>query len=227
MSLQAGIINVGGFLACHRFVTHITGFATHFGTESASGNWSAAFGMLTVPFFFVLGSMISGYFVDHRIAQGKEPRYLWVIGLIFFLLLSATLFGELGFFGKFGDPMVLEKDYSLLALLCLASGIQNAMITSASGSVVRTTHLTGVSTDLGIGIIRVLARPRTDLLRKQESLANLMRGGLILSFLIGSFLGAAIFYRFEYRGFALPVMITGGFLILALRENWQKRRRKS
>ncbi len=219
MAFQAGTINVGGFLACHRFVTHVTGFATHIGVETSLGNIPAALGMLTVPFFFVAGSMLSGYLVDHRIAQHKSPMYLTGVSLMFCLLASAVYLGSNNQFGVFGAPMLLEADYSLLAILCLTSGIQNAMITSASGSVVRTTHITGVSTDLGIGIIRVLARPRGDHLRNREFLANMMRVGIIGSFILGSIIGGLIFVRLKYLGFLLPLTITGGFLLLGW---WRK-----
>ena len=63
---------------------------------------------------------------------------------------------ELGWFGEFGEPLRLKRDYLLLALLCTASGLQNAVVSSLSGSIIRTTHLTGTTTDLGIGLIRVL-----------------------------------------------------------------------
>lgn len=52
MAFQAGILNIGGFMACHRFVSHITGFATFFGHEINQADNSHAFGMLAVPLFF-------------------------------------------------------------------------------------------------------------------------------------------------------------------------------
>ena len=67
MAFQAGVINIGAFMACHRFVSHITGFATYFGYELVSGDGFAAAGMLVVPIFFVFGCMISGELVDIRL----------------------------------------------------------------------------------------------------------------------------------------------------------------
>ncbi|MCB0363343.1 MAG: DUF1275 family protein, partial [Bdellovibrionales bacterium] len=56
LAFQAGVLNVGGFLACGRFVSHLTGFAGFFGLEAARLRGLEALGMLTVPLFFLLGS---------------------------------------------------------------------------------------------------------------------------------------------------------------------------
>lgn len=216
MAFQAGAINAGGFLACHRFVTHITGFATHFGAETAMGNVSSALGMLSVPFYFIAGSMISAYFVDHQTARGKRPHYLIVLALISFLMFACTVLGAAGVFGVFGAPLALGRDYSLLAILCLASGIQNAAITSASGAAIRTTHLTGMSTDLGIGLMRMFAKSSQNEAAKAELQGNFIRIGLIVSFILGSMVGAALFLHVQYFGFLLPAGISFSLWLLGV-----------
>ena len=67
MAFQAGILNIGGFMACHRFVSHITGFATYFGFELNQSIGGHPLRMLEVPAFFLLGSMLSGVLVDLRL----------------------------------------------------------------------------------------------------------------------------------------------------------------
>ncbi len=126
-------------------------------------------GMLTVPSFFIGGAMLSAYFVDRRIQTGKKPLYPVVMFLILLLTLGVFIGGNAGFFGEFGAPIV-QKDYILLAALCMACGLQNATVTSAFGAIIRTSHLTGITTDLGIGVVRVLThsheiQPRTNEIR--------------------------------------------------------------
>jgi uncharacterized membrane protein YoaK (UPF0700 family) len=65
---MAGTINSGGFLACGRWVTHVTGFATFFGIDLVTGEYKLALSMLIVPMFFLLGSFVSGYLIDVRLA---------------------------------------------------------------------------------------------------------------------------------------------------------------
>ena len=207
LSFLAGSVNAGGFLAAGRFVSHVTGFATLFGVDAAYGNWDAAIGMLSVPAFFLCGTMISGYLIDHRHHRRLRPHYDWVMFLVFLCLVTVMLVGRFRGFGSFGDPLILHKDYFFLALLCLASGLQNAAITTASGATVRTTHLTGLTTDLGLGIVRVLGTKKSHAIHKSELRANWLRVGTILSYSLGSLVGAWLFIRWQYMGFALPSAI--------------------
>jgi uncharacterized membrane protein YoaK (UPF0700 family) len=209
MAFQAGLLNIGGFLACHRFVSHVTGFATFFGVEVNRRSHNEALGMLFVPLFFLLGAMISGQLVDVRLKLHLKPRYYISFGIIFALLLAVFAGGMTGFFGAFGEPLALSRDYTLLSLLCLVCGIQNGTITTASKAVVRTTHLTGITTDLGLGLMRVLNRGKLKEEISGEGRANLMRIGLIFFFGLGSILGGFVFGRFGYLGFAIPLLSSG------------------
>lgn len=209
MALQAGLLNIGGFMACHRFVSHVTGFATFFGYEINQANNSHAFGMLLVPLFFLFGCMLSGQLVDIRLKLHKRPKYYLTFGLMFFLICLVLILGMMGYFGQFGEPLKLARDYTLLVILCLICGIQNGTITTVSKSVIRTTHLTGMTTDLGLGIVRFLNRKDLNFEMGNEIKANLMRAGVICFFGLGSVLGGYIFSRFGYAGFALPALTSG------------------
>lgn len=209
MSFQAGVLNIGGFMACQRFVSHITGFATFFGYEINQPDKTHALGMLAVPLFFLFGSMLSGQLVDIRLKLHKSPKYYIAFGIIFVLLSLVLALGMLGYFGKFGEPFQPLRDYSLLILLCFTCGIQNGTITSVSKSVVRTTHLTGVTTDLGLGIVRFLNRNKIKGGIGNEIHANYMRMGIIFFFGFGSVVGGFVFRRLQYAGFFVPVLTSG------------------
>jgi uncharacterized membrane protein YoaK (UPF0700 family) len=217
LAMQAGILNVGGFLACGRFVSHVTGFAGHFGMEAARSQWLAALGMLTVPLFFLMGSILCAVLVDLRLKTQRRPLYEVTLGICSALIFILSGAGQVGFFGDFGKPLELQHDFTLLAILCLVCGIQNAMVTSVSKSIVRTTHLTGITTDLGIGIVRWLHRREHPQFGKEESKANVMRAGIIIFFGIGSMVGAWAFYNWEYLGFVIPGFISFGLFVKSLR----------
>jgi len=196
-------------MACHRFVSHVTGFATFFGNEASESRFGPALGMLAVPLFFLLGATLSGQLVDVRLKLHKRPKYYLSFGLIFFLVLTVYIGGVLGTFGVFGEPIHETRDYVLLALLCLTCGVQNGTITTVSKSVVRTTHLTGITTDLGIGIARFLNRERLHGPIDDEVRANLMRMGIIFFFGFGSVVGGIVFRKFQYGGFLVPALTSG------------------
>src|ERR1700736_653334 len=81
MAFQGGLLNIGGFFACHRFVSHVTGFATFFGVEVSQNRYTQAAGMLLVPLLFLCGSMISEQLVDIRIQTEKKPNYYILFGV--------------------------------------------------------------------------------------------------------------------------------------------------
>lgn len=219
LSFLAGNVNAGGFMACGRFVTHVTGFATLFGIDMASGNLQLAIGMMSVPLYFLLGAMISAFLIDRRLKQGKPGLYHWVMALMVFCYLVASIGGQLGYFGIFGDGINLRQDYILLALLCGASGLQNASITTFSGSVVRTTHLTGITTDLGIGLVHLFfPSPERENYTKTVR-ANWLRVVTIAAFMLGSIAGAYLFLEFQYKGFFVPALIS----TYGMFATWQKK----
>lgn len=215
MAFQAGVINVGAFMACHRFVSHVTGFATFFGHEINQTKNSNAFGMLVVPLFFLMGCMISGQLIDIRLKLHKNPRYYITFGLMFSLNCLVLGLGLNGYFGSFGEPLEFLHDYILLVILCLLCGIQNGTVTTVSKSVIRTTHLTGITTDLGIGLVRFLNRNKLQGELGNEITANFMRIGIISFFVLGSVSGGFIFNQLQYAGFIVPV-ITSGLLFLSM-----------
>ncbi|MFZ3229806.1 MAG: YoaK family protein [Pseudobdellovibrio sp.] len=214
LAFQGGILNVGGFLACHRFVSHLTGFATFFGVEISLHEYKRALGMLLVPVFFLCGAMLSGVLVDIRLKLHKKPKYYLIFGVMFILILVVVSGGINNQFGIFGEPLNNDRDYFLLALLCLICGLQNGTITTVSKSVVRTTHLTGITTDLGIGLVRFLFKNQLPGKIEDEIHANLMRLGIILFFGLGSIAGAIVFMNFGYLGFLVPAIITGSLFSL-------------
>lgn len=215
MAFQAGLLNIGGFMSCHRFVSHITGFATFFGHEFSYGRYKHAIGMLAVPIFFLLGVMLSAQMVDMRLKLHKKPRYYFSFGVIFFLILIIFFGGISGFFGPFGTNVEYLQGYILIAALCMVCGIQNGTITSVSKAVIRTTHLTGLTTDLGIGIIRFINKKKLHGEISEEFKANFMRLGIILSFCAGSIFGGLIFKSFGFFGFLMP-SISSGLLFSAM-----------
>lgn len=215
MAFQAGMLNIGGFMACHRFVSHVTGFATFFGYEINKPDKSHAIGMLVVPFFFLLGAMFSGLLVDIRLKLHKKPKYYISFGVIFFLLLVVLLGGTGGYLGTFGGANNGTPDYILLTLLCFICGVQNGTITTVSKSVIRTTHLTGITTDLGIGLMRLLNYKKIKEPVDNEKKATLMRAGIIFFFGLGSVVGGRVFLEMAYMGFIIPAA-TSGILFLTM-----------
>jgi uncharacterized membrane protein YoaK (UPF0700 family) len=207
LSFNGGCINAGGFVATGKFVSHVTGFATLFGVSIANHQVNSALGILSVPIFFLVGSFLAGLFIDRPLHHGSVPHFDLVMGLSALCLFIAAAGEEVFQLGAFGSDISLRESYLLLAMLCLASGLQNGAITSSSGHSVRTTHLTGLTTDLGLGLARIFTFDLKSTRLQSEKRANYLRLGSIISFVVGSAVGAWIFLSFGFHGFLLPAVI--------------------
>ncbi len=184
----------------------------------AAGHLQQAVGIISVPLFFLMGSCISAFFTDRRSIRRKEPNYTVLFSLMVACYALVTLLGLNNSFGVFGTELSIADDYFLLGLLSFSSGVQNAMITSISHSVIRTTHLTGLTTDLGIGLVRIFSHESNHQLRDQELKATGMRIGIIVSFIFGSWMGASLYLKYQYYGFIVPFVISSIYLLLCLRK---------
>jgi uncharacterized membrane protein YoaK (UPF0700 family) len=207
MSFNGGLINAAGFLATGRFVSHVTGFATLFGVSTILRELKMALGILSVPFFFLLGAFLAGMLIDRPIYRKKKPYFDYVMGLSAFCLFLAASGGGLDQFGSFGAVLQLQKSYLLLCLLCLACGLQNGAISSSFGGSIRTTHLTGLTTDLGLGLAKILTFSSKDLSFQREIRIVRLRSYSMISFVLGSAVGAWIFLKLGYLGFVIPGLI--------------------
>lgn len=206
LAFQGGSLNTAGFLAVHRFVSHLTGFATLAGVAGARFEWSTMGGMILVPIFFLFGVVISAWNIERQRLKNLPPRYPRVFAIMIFNILLIALLGIFGHLGEFGEPLTTQRDYFLLFILSFTCGLQNAVISSASGAVIRTTHLTGPTTDFGIGLVRIwTTRSNTE---KREVFANWCRFGIYWSFVAGSFISALLFINFKFYGFFLPLAIS-------------------
>lgn len=209
LAFLAGSVNAGGYLACHRFVSHVTGFATVSGVSMEKGDWLEALASLAIPLYFILGAMLSAYLTEKKYAvKVHGERYAPVMWIVALLMGGVAAGGHAGFFGEFGAVPHIKHNFILLASLCGACGLQNAAITSASGATIRTTHMTGLTTDLGLGLIRAEVHHMSDKHRNDERLANALRFGSIFFFICGSVCAAFVFARWQYRGFYMPMLIS-------------------
>ncbi len=153
LSWVAGYTNVIMLIACDEVVSHQTGNSTHVGRaigqlalrQPGAVGHLFYFGFLLV--MFLLGAVTSAFMTEGARRAGRVSKYILPMSLEA-ILLSALVMGLLLHPRPLEDgPQVVV---TLSAIAALAMGLQNATITKISGAVVRTTHLTGVITDLGL-----------------------------------------------------------------------------
>lgn len=142
----AGYTNIVALIACGTVTSHVTGNASNLGRHLVEGSWPAAVFMLFVLAMFFAGACVSAILTESGWRRGSESIYV-LPSLAQAILLAAFAVG-LELREPNQQPSMLAV-WWLTGLASMAMGLQNATITRISSGVVRTTHLTGVLTDLG------------------------------------------------------------------------------
>lgn len=200
LTASAGAVNTVAFLACERFVAHVTGTVTRLGLSEQA---SLFLDYALVLGCFIFGAMASVLALNRRHYAGKRPFYAAPLAVVVILLTLTAWAGANGAFGPFGGDGTENRLF--LALLAFAMGLQNAAVATSTGQVVRTTHLTGPATDLGVQLgcaAFTFGDQRRMALREAT-----LRAGKIVAFTVGVVVAVPTAFRFGYLAFVLPALL--------------------
>ena len=197
MAVLAGMINVTGVLGfAHEAVTHLTGVTTQLGAALAGGDRGGALHLAGILGSLVAGATLCGLIVGESTLAGRG-RYAVV-----FLVESGLLVGAV--------PLLDGHRALGVFLTCGATGMQNAMVTAFTGSVVRATHLSGLFTDLGL-LLGQLLRGLPPQARRWRLCVTVISG-----FLMGAVVGAWCFAAWSYHTLLIPAGATAVFGVLGV-----------
>lgn len=196
LSLNAGFINGCAYMAFKVLTTNITGHAALLAVDLTTGNFLSAVTVALWVSLFLGGAFTCGLLIS-KVGADKPFSYTLPIGVIIFFVLAVALSGH-------EHNSTLAKKYFAGSLL-FAMGMQNAVVSLISGSIVRTTHLTGIVTDLGIDLSKALLSK--DKLSKNQKNKISLRLVIILCFLIGGIIGCTLFIGYQFNAFYLPILI--------------------
>jgi uncharacterized membrane protein YoaK (UPF0700 family) len=197
LAFVAGATNAGGFLAVRQYTSHMTGIVSTMADSVALGGGgailAAAFGAIVS---FVLGAACTAVMVNYARRQRLYSEY--ALPLLFEALLLLG-FGVLG--ARLSTVRGLFVPFTVM-LLCFIMGLQNALVTKLSHAEIRTTHMTGNVTDIGIELGKLFywnsdrggVRPKVVADRSRLKLLML----LLLCFFVGGVIGAVGFRRAGY-----------------------------
>lgn len=187
LALIAGYVNAIGLLGFeHQSVSHLSGTATLLGTTLLNSSFQNAFQLFGILLSFLVGASMSGLLLrDSTLRMGRH--YDTALGLESILLLVSAWFLMSGsFYGHF--------------LASAACGLQNAMATTYSGAIVRTTHVTGIFTDLGI---MLGARFRGEALDMRKTKLFIF---IICGFITGGASGAFMYSEYQFNALFVPAL---------------------
>lgn len=196
LAFVAGATNAGAFLAVGQYTSHMTGIVSAMSDAVALGHWQIAAASLGALVAFTAGAATTAILVNVGRRRGLSSAFALPLLLEAVLLLT---------FGAFGASLTAAHALLLPAtviLLCYTMGLQNAVITKISRAEIRTTHVTGIVTDLGIELGKLIYRNRVRAAVGEPIRANRaslrVLGVLLLAFIVGGLMGALGFRSFGY-----------------------------
>ena len=208
LAFVAGAINAGGFLVVNQYTSHMTGVISIAADKFAVGQWLSATTMLIYIACFIFGATTTALIVICARTKQLHSRYALPLTLEAILLL---IFGVTN--SKYTPNLHLGAPY-IIALLCYLMGLQNAVITKISSTRIRTTHITGMVTDISIEAGRILfscsKHGKQHVNPDNEQI--LLHISIISMFLLGGICGA---YGFNYIGFLTVLPLAGYLLFIA------------
>jgi len=211
LAFNAGAINAGGFLVVGMYTSHMTGFASLLADNLVLGHMALVLGAVGALLAFTIGAAVTAVLVNwarqnHLRSEYALPLLLEAVLMLLFGLLGATLNRQT----PFAVPLTV-------LVLAFTMGLQNALVSKISSSQIRTTHMTGVITDLGIELGKMFYWNRTASPLESRVRANRIKlrlfGTLLAMFIAGGVVGAA---GFKYIGFIWVMPLALMLLMLSL-----------
>lgn len=187
LALVAGYVNAVALLGfAHQSVSHLSGTATLVGSEIVNGS-GELFHLVGILLSFLLGSTISGFMLTGTsLKLGRFYDVLLIMEASFLLIAMYFL---------------MHDDTTGHFFASAACGLQNALATTYSGAVVRTTHLTGIFTDLGIMFGSAFRGKPLD---KRKTWLFLV---IVTGFISGGSFGTLVFDLYRFKALAIPALL--------------------
>lgn len=199
LSFVAGIVNVTGFLAVKQLTTNVTGHFAYMVEEATKINFNQTLFYLLYILFFLAGAFFSNLLIEFT--SKFSDRFIFIIPVLTeALLLTIIAFLDFNY--------IIQNPNIIACTLLFAMGLQNSLVTTISNAIVRTTHLTGLFTDLGIELSQLFFFKSKEQHQKLISSIKL-RLTIITAFFVGGIIAGTIFSEWKMK-----TLLVGTFVLL-------------
>jgi uncharacterized membrane protein YoaK (UPF0700 family) len=203
-SFTAGMINVASFIIFMSFSSNVTGYFAIFAAEIVKGNYYQVLVVASWIFLFFFGSFFANLIVIHISSLSRYWAHAIPVLLEIFCLASVGVYGQ-----YYYQETLMETEY-LLSVMLFAMGLQNGLTASISNFSVKTTHLTGATTDMGILLSMFTKkefRNNTELRNKAKLILS-----IITSYLAGAIVAGCTYQYIQFKLFFIVCFIL--FIVL-------------
>ncbi|MFA6151787.1 MAG: YoaK family protein [Chitinophagaceae bacterium] len=209
-AFTAGMVNVSSLVLFFSFTSNITGHFAILANELANGNiFKIAIALLWISLYFT-GSFFSNFLIRNGATSNKYLSHSVPIVLEIICLVAV------GLYGHYVYAETLIETEILVAVLLFAMGLQNGLTASIASFGLKTTHLTGLTTDLAIHLSMLFKKD----IANKENIRNRMKlmGAIALGYLIGGVVAGKIIH---YAHFMVFIYISVAMIIIMVYD-WSK-----
>lgn len=186
LSFVAGLVNISGLLSIDTLTTNVTGHFAFFSEYFVNREYSTAFAFISYILSFLFGAFICSFLVEMvwRRNPARSHALPMLLEISILIGISVTV-----------SKSSMDHQWIARAML-FAMGLQNALVTKVSQATVRTTHLTGLFTDLGIEVSQLFFyKEKTSLQKLSTSIY--LRLAIIIFFFLGGVVGGFLYREIE------------------------------
>ncbi len=199
LSFIAGIVNICGVLALGVLTTNVTGHFAYFAEGVLKKNELFGVHFLFYILAFLSGSFLSSLLTEYYIIKERKAPHTAAMLLEILLLLTMGVCGD-----RFVDAGISKP--LLACVLLFAMGLQNSLVSKVSNSAVRTTHLTGLFTDLGIELSQLFFYKEKN--QRQRLIRNIgLHGSIIVFFFSGCVAGGFLYLAIQFKTLIVATLI--------------------
>ena len=200
-AFSAGMVNVVSVIIFFAFTSNVTGHYAILAEEVAKGNWNQVFVVLTWIFMFFIGNFISNFII---INLNEKNSY---IAHSTPLVIEMICLFAVGTYGAFFYKETLWETEIMVGIMLLAMGLQNGLTASISNFSIKTTHLTGLTTDLGIlASLYTQKKYRENKALKDKRKILL---SIVTAYLLGGVFAGVVYLKIEFFVFYVACLVIG------------------
>ncbi|MEH6679914.1 MAG: YoaK family protein [Sediminicola sp.] len=200
-AFSAGMVNVTSLIIFFAFTSNVTGHYAILAEEIAKGNWYEAIIVFGWIFMFFFGNFFSNFIV---INFDRTNRYL-AHSLPLFVEILCLL--AVGTYGQFYYAETLSETELMVGLMLFAMGIQNGLTASISNFSIKTTHLTGLTTDIGI-LASMFTQKRYRQKKSLRDKKNILLT-IAFSYLSGGIFAGIVYLKIGFMVFYVACLVIG------------------
>jgi len=198
-AIAAGMVNVASVIAFFAFTSNVTGHVAVFAEEIVKGHWHQVFIVLIWLLLFLAGAFIANYIINSVAVRGTYIAHSVPVMIEIVILIGIAFYGH-----NYYTETLRETEYLVGALL-FCMGLQNSLVSTITGGVVKTTHVTGLFTDLGTELSQWF-HPKTEKTKVLKDRLTL-RFTILSFYLMGGIGGGWIFLHYDFIVFYVVAVV--------------------